>query len=396
MEKIKSKIINLLSKSRYLQNTRYFFREDYENAKQEFFDKIEYKLDTIKSIYQVVDIEVTGLSDIDIFIIFKDWKRDNIYNYHQNQLSPESRYLFCHNGWLVDEYAMVHLPHWFPYSKLSKVYGEDLEIGTKEKTDSNLDLILLVQYLLRKIPFDLIRFSYASRVLNEKVLIALVNTMRHTLRLVNSLAVDTPVKWELFCQEYVEFRKNFFQYEKPDRKEKLFNFSADAIIIAAEIIKYVSDNIISNVVAIDSDGLLRRRNVSICFKETNIEEILNSFTDKRLSRMIFPRNFAFYPYLWKKSSGRVGNSISRDFRFSGNIKINAMLEDYFSIHVKVLEHYNEFSISKFGKVADGYHILWTPMYNNFLFDTFDKGYKMLTGILSRELFRYRRKFQAKR
>ena len=386
----KNRIITLLKKLKYLANAQYFNEKDYIFARKEFLKKISFKIDNIKSIYQLGSIEAPGLSDIDLFIIFKNRQRDCVYNYYINRLSSKSQYLFLHNCWFIDECMMKKLPHWFPYFNLFKVYGDKIEIDIRCKDDNNVKVILLTKYLLRKIPFDLIHFSYASNVLNERIMVGMVNSIRYTIELVKDISKKgVPWKWKLFCEEYIEFRKSFFAYNYSERRERLLNFIADSIIIAAELILYVSDNIIKEVVNVNGSGMLNRRKVKIYFRETTLEEMLLFLAKRNLNTMVFPANFIFYPYLWQKSSGRIGRSISKELFFSGTIQNDVNLRKCFSIHAEILEYYNDFSINKFNKAADSYHVLWTPMYDNILIDIFNKGFNTVNGFLGRKITNFK-------
>jgi hypothetical protein len=131
--------------------------EEYNKASKEYLNLINPKKNKIKAIYQVGSIGVPGISDLDYILIFSNEEKDNYGKYHIMNLSQKSKYIFAHNVLLINEKVFKNLNLWFPFFDLKKVYGE--EIFTKNHKDNSINLILLLQYLINKIPSDFVVFS---------------------------------------------------------------------------------------------------------------------------------------------------------------------------------------------------------------------------------------------
>ena len=386
---MESKLISLMKKSKMVDFPEYHSGEDYKKASNEYLKIVDPKKNSIESIYQVGSIGVPGISDIDYFISYKNNKRDSYGKYHILNLSKDSRYMFYHNCWLVNKYVMENLGYWFPAFNLDLVYGKKINI--KKIKDRNIGLILATQYLMSKIPYDLIDYSIKRKKFYQRTMIVSIHSLKHTIKLIDELGYAKK-GWLKFSKDFEKFKTNWFNEE--DRVEKLIHFASKSIIISLDIIG-VFDKILIDVFNITppkESFRIQANNKSFYFLEkwTKFGVLKKYMADDNRDMRYYPSSFAYYIYLRSLHSGRLGRQMGD--KFPGKIKfsIPEKIKNSFLKYENVLNEFNEFNRSKFGMTANGYHTLWAPYYENSILERFhNKVFKArgLTIIVYKKILR---------
>jgi hypothetical protein len=269
-------------------------------------------------------------------------------------LSQKSKYIFAHNVLLINEEIFENLNLWFPFFDLKKIYGE--EIFIKNQKNNSINLILLLQYLINKIPSDFVVFSTLNGKFRQRTLLALINSLKHTINLADSIDIKPQKNWKEFVKKFNKFRENWFTEENRDKQ--LFDFIFESIKISFQLISEVDKYLTNNLkIKTKADSFkLKLPNKEIIFIKDwkNLENKINAF----------PISFGVFIYLWIESKTKIGEQISKRISEELVYSCPKNLINKFNKYALILEDYNRFSKKKFNMTTNGYHILWMPFYNN--------------------------------
>lgn len=365
---------DVLKKSKMIDIVQECSLKDYNNASAEFLKIINPKRNKIKSIYKVGSVSVLGISDLDYFLVFEDEKRDIYGKYHILNLSRKSRYIFLHNAFFVNEKVFKNLNLWFPFFNLKKVYGKDIK--TNKQFNENICLILAVQYLINKIPSDLIFYSTNKNQFHQRTILAQINSLKHTLTLLKKAGMRISKKWLRFTINYDKFKSLWFKIESQKRERILKDFLEISIEISLDIIKEV-DSYLTHKKRVKSkinNFELQLSNRKLYFaKDWNYDKAL------KLKGALLPISFGFYISLLAESKTNLGRQIKKKISKDIDFFCPVSLRESFTKHAKIIDEYNKFSKKKFRFPANGYHILWAPYYNNYFLNFIHKYfYKFLS------------------
>ena len=379
----KDKLINLLKQSEIINKTTYCTLDDYKKASKEYIQQINPVKNRISAVYQVGSIGVSGISDIDYFLIFQDDKFDSFRKYAISKLSEKTKYIFSHDGWYINDEIAKDLKYWFPFFDLNKIYGKKIDI--KYSKDFNIHLLLAVQYLITKVPVDFITYSIRCGKLYQRIMLAMIYSLRHIVNLFKKFDSNYPKKWDTFISEYSFFRENWFSMRNEDEKnDKLIEYIADGIIISFEIIeslgRYLKElNIVSGI---DSFKVKLNNRVLTFDKRWTKEEAYNNFLDNE-GFMIhhYPIEFGFYIYLWAKTNTDIGHPLYKKIKKLPAYEIPEGIKCSFNFHCNAIEKYNNFNKRKFKVSANGYHTLWAKYSLNPIDSFVAKVYRKISSFL---------------
>ncbi|MCK5449778.1 hypothetical protein KAI32_02850 [Candidatus Pacearchaeota archaeon] len=354
-------LIEYLKKCEFVNPPKKMEIYDYALAEEEYLKLINMEKDKIKSIYKFGSIGALGISDIDYLIVFKNTKRDSIGKYHIMNLSNRSRYLFCHNALFINENVFKKLPYWFPFFKLNLVWGEKLYLAKSPSKDINL--LLTTQYFINKIPKDLLEYAIVHKKINQRIILAIIYSLKHTNSLLERLGVKNKKRKDFF-EKFGKFRSNWFN--ESDKKNKLISYLSEAVQISLEFME-IFDKILINKFNIKSP----ETSFKIRINDRNLYFLSNWNKDSYIKKMFsHPRDyqyllsFGYYLYLWKHSKTFLGKRIAKDFPRDIVYQIPWEIKKLFKIHSETLEEYNNFCRKKFKTSANEYHVLWTKYYSN--------------------------------
>jgi hypothetical protein len=359
---MKKYLLKKLESSEVIDRVKNYNLQNYQTSAQEFLKKINPAQNNISSIYQVGSVGVPGISDIDYFIFFKDTKLDNPHKYYIRYLSDDSKYIFSHDGWFVDQKNAENLCYWFPFFDLDHIWGKKLNIlPTNSET---IKIFITLQYLISKVPSDFIKYSIKDGLLRERTMLAMVNSIRHTISLLKSIGISNNSKWQSFSEDYNDFRINWFN-NNDLRSKYLLDYIADAILISYELIEslslYMRDN--WNISGGHNFDLNLNKHLFSFRSDWSVESALKN--SLLLSRNEVPLEFGIYFKLWSKKVSTIGNYVRKsgpipEFRYDKSI------ESLFKLHADEIEKYQNFNRKKFFRPGSGYHVLWCPYSDNFL------------------------------
>lgn len=383
---LQQQLIDEMRKADRVDKAVSYRKKDYVIAKDDYFAKIECHLGNILSVYQIGTISVPGISDIDYFVVFKNDASDDIGNYYIAGLKAEAQYLFSHNGWFVNKDIFSHLPYWFPYFDLVKVWGETIEVDEKDKNNEQLLMLILCQYLITKVPVDFITYSFRNGLFYERIMLCMINSLSHTLKLVKYICKTIPDEWGSFLCAFTEFRKKWFTEKDSPKSERLIEFAAGGIVIACEVLEYVSAYIRQSLTISKNSGemtCLLGKNKLLFTSQWRLDQAIHlAFQeDSRVSSL--PIEIGYYIHLWSKEKGDIGRYIRANTCGGINVDIDPKVEELFRKHASILEKYQQFSRKKFACSAPGYHTLWTPVAANRLGRLTYKIKRRLFGLKSR-------------
>lgn len=379
----KAKLINLLKQSEIINKTIYCTLDDYKRASKEYIQQINPVKNRISAVYQVGSIGVPGISDIDYFLIFQDDKFDSFRKYGISKLSEKTKYIFSHDGRYINDEIAKDLKYCFPFFDLNKIYGKKIDI--KYSKDFNIHLLLAVQYLITKIPVDFITYSIRYGKLYQRIMLAMIYSLRHTVNLFRKFDSNYPKEWDTFISEYSFFRENWFSMRNEDEKNnKLIEYIADGIIISFEIIeslgRYLKElNIVSSI---DSFKAKLNNRVLKFDKRWTKEEAYNNFLDNEgLIIHHYPIELGFYIYLWAKSNTGIGNQLYKQIKKLPAYEIPEGIKYSFNFHCNAMEKYNNFSKKKFKVTANSYNTLWANYSLNPIDNFVAKIYRKISSFL---------------
>ncbi len=386
---MEDRLISLMKKSTMIDKPRYYSREEYNNASREYLKILNPKKNNIKSVYQVGSIGVPGISDIDYFIVYKNDKNDFFGKYHILNLSKDSKYMFYHNCWFVNEKVIENLGYWFPFFNLDKVYGDIINI--KKIKEIEIDLILATQYLISKIPYDLIDYSIKRKKFYQRTMLVSIHSLRHTVKLIDRIGYAKK-NWLSFCEEFDRFRKNWFK--EKNREDRLIKFSAKSILISLDIIEMFDKILIENfnIQAPKDSFKLHSGNKDFYFlNKWDKDKILKKYMIQKFKDIrYYPSSFAYYLYLRSIDNGNLGKQMRKKFPRNIKYSVPKNIKTSFSKYEQILNEFNEFNKKKFWMTANGYHTLWASYYaeNSSLNYIYDKIFKTreLSIIIFKKIF----------
>ena len=350
-----------------LDRTRIFDYIDYKFALDYLLEKIT-RWNTIKSIYQVGSVSFPGLSDIDLLIVMKSNRRDISFRYSIKNLPEDFQYMCSHDGWLIDEKTFKNLHYWFPYFNLNHVYGTELELDETHKDNLTLQSILLVNYLITKVPSDFLLYSCLKGYFYERVMENMVNSLRHSLFLWAKICpAGDRIEYRNFTDEYQLFRKEYFNLSENLRLDKLREYVVSAIMLGYQLIedmnKYLCANWFGDI-SLPTEISFKTGDKQLVFKKSfSSEEALSDMLDLVDSPiMYYPIGFGIFLHQYTSSKGIIGRHISACLNGNDELtyELPASVNVIFDQHLKTIEHYAWFHSKKFRFPVNGYHTYWAP------------------------------------
>jgi hypothetical protein len=340
---------------------------DYNAARTAYIDLLA-GIPGVCSVYQVGSVGVLGLSDIDLIVVFDDVEPLRLRRISVGNLERQHRYLLCHEPWFVSRSTFCNLSDWFPVFEAKHVYGESLEFR-RSPPNVHVKLLILLQFLIAKLPSDLAIYSCVNDRFYERTMIAMINSLKHSLILGNQCGIADREKWVCFREGFERFRSNWFAASS-SRDGELREYTWQAINIAAELLESCAALLRSNF-GLTASGKMQF--VASPFRQLYFHEewtssrCLHGLLSSRFAvRQYFPLEIGMYLHLWRTSHNRIGDQV--ECRLSGDVRFgcNEDLRRAFTIHSAAVSNYNDFYLAKFGTTGSPYHNVWYQYGNGFL------------------------------
>lgn len=364
MQKYRKLLIKKLKSSELIDIPKKFEEKDYQETSKNYIRDVS-KNQALKAIYSVGSVSVLGLSDLDYFLILEN-KKQLFAKYLIKTRSKKDRYLFLHEGWFMNKEVFKNIKNWFPIFEISHLYGDKIRIN--KKNNNYIDTFLSIQYILTKIPGDIINYSFKEKKLYIRTLLAIINSFFHLVNLCTSFCkIKNLNKIKELEKSFKAFRKNWFLLNKKQRIEDLIDFTSETIIMSYDLIKSINNYLKKELKISDNaeyfEFQLNKKN-KLKFTFNYTKEI---FFDNliKYNQVVLPSSLGIYLFLWSNKKGVIGNSIKKRINktiYFTNIPKQMIIA--FNNHSEVIEEYYLFNKKYLKSPPIPYHILWTPLYKN--------------------------------
>ncbi|MDD5772189.1 MAG: hypothetical protein PHX78_01820 [bacterium] len=211
---------------------------DYYKAIEHYLDKI-IKTNEVKSVIQVGDISIPGISDIDLILILeKEIKTINTDIFSIFQLSKKDIHLFLHEPMIFNIDLIKNIYYWSPYPKFKYIYGEDLKIDRPAEDEAEIiATIILIEYFIMGYPRKALEMILNRRIRVREAL-CYINGIKYSIEILESLTGKS-LNYGKFLKDYNDFRFNWFN--ESDRNNILFNYLLETIEISFNLINVLSN-----------------------------------------------------------------------------------------------------------------------------------------------------------
>lgn len=334
-------ILNKYKTKRYFffNNPRQIDIGDYQRASDEIVTKLS-QIKDVSSIYNLTEVGVPGISDLDLMIILKnDFESSQGKDYARQRFSKMTKYTLTHPLVIQREDLFSKLYYRYYYRWADKnntlrcVYGKRVE--GEEISEEALylhKLYYLAGILLTKLPRDFVH-SLISGKLSARGLLQVIYTLRFSVILLNQLNGQPPKnRWVDFSRRFGEFRKQWFLLGK-EREQMLVDYLIEATVISFELVEEFRKHL-------EEKGIIpaysNPKNKKLCAYFTgykfhtifydhrlfSLEEAIElNFKlgeQKKMRTLLLPSEFAVYlGQLSKASEGERSSYINRNLVFMG-------------------------------------------------------------------------------
>ncbi len=240
--------------------------EDYARAKELFINEVS-SCEDVVAIYQVGEISHIGMSDLDFFVVLKDYPKNSpeVITKIEECMKKES-YIIAHHPIIIQNEIFSKINHLFPAFSLKKSYGRDYFF---EEVDQKINQIILNDYIIALWPHEFTKLYLTKKkfkkhnlaindllhTLNIKTkgkreipvrnILARLNSMKYPPRLLDKKYVTEDM--ENFVEEVINLRKNWFNDNSEEKYNKLvtlldkcIDFCYDLIFTSKEMMQNIS------------------------------------------------------------------------------------------------------------------------------------------------------------
>lgn len=336
--------------------------EDYRRAVDGYLRLIP--RERVLSIYQTGSVGMPGLSDIDLILVLRGDRREYPHKYSIRRMSDQDRYLFGHECDLVDKPSFRDLPLWFPTFTMDHLYGEEIPVN-RDDTDLDLPLMLLVKYLITKLPTELFHYSFYKGQFYERTCEGMVHSVLHALSLWESAGGDAIDGSDAFIQSVMELRASWFRREGMDRLDRLKNLLVDACVIILRLqhqaAALLRERWFGGAPSWDDWGM-PASGPDIRFTRTwEKDQALQGILSEGKTMLLVPIEFSVIPLAFRRSDGLVGQHLSG---LPGlphkSPDLPVSVTRLLSTHVEAVEGLARFCARSLGMAAHGYHTFGAP------------------------------------
>ena len=201
-----------------------------------FFVKKVSQVKEVVSIYQVGEVSVPGISDVDFVIVVKRQGLDfNQLRTTVAECFQKYREIYVEHPMIMDEELMKKLNWIVPHFKIKKLWGKSVPIKKQDQENNLLFLIDMINWLWPKEFVELTSFghinwksSLLNNILNQLADIVLpkqltdklpvyieirktlcrLSSMKYALLLYESLGEKMPEKWKAYVDRVVALKQN--------------------------------------------------------------------------------------------------------------------------------------------------------------------------------------------
>jgi len=371
------RLVERIAGKEIINRPRYHSPASYEAALAEYLEQVIH-YETIKAVYRIGSVGVPGLSDIDLIIVMKDRARDAFWRYSIERLSPEARYLFSHEAMFMSEEEFRSLPLWFPTDRAAHVYGEQVPYGLGDQSTRIIKAIHLCQ-MLTCYQFHLLAyFAYAQTVFNERVTESIVKGLCNSIGLWQEIDEHPgPDRYSRFAQDYLVFRRCWFELDEKERTERFRHFVAAATVLALELIrdlgKYLSARWFNEVERLDNVEIELGHKTLRFVKDWDIRASLNGISEGGI--LTLPASLGAFILSYRGDRGLIGPHIGNLFRAVSHVQIrwrDTVAQEALRAHRSAVEAHASFYAEKFHVSPNPFITFWAPHTSNPFIRLYDR------------------------
>lgn len=292
--------------------------EDYEKAIEEYIQGVR-RFGEGVSVYQVGDVSVPGISDIDLIVFLDEQCLGDFSAY--SHVRNQSKYLFMHDVYPLPKAMARDVALITSIFNVKYRHGKHLISSTPQYSD--METILF----LNDIAIVSLSHEYEQwkdrAVMDARLALARVNSLKYPIQLLSNLARN-PGDYGIapgvldnsneFVRKFSDFRRNYFSYKPEEATVCLAHYLTRAASIAEDLIRIV-ETVNSNQKWFH-DGLS-----STSFEYYNTLLLSSSFATSMFCNL--------YAY-GRNANGPISKIVQKNSRFSGTVRYaneyNALLQ----------------------------------------------------------------------
>lgn len=309
---------------KFVNNIKYFTREQYEQLRKKYASKLK-DISGIISIYNCGNIDTPGISDLDFLVITDnngvDWSE--IKKIHSSFTKNEKYIIGNHYPYFVKKEIALNINAILPLSNLNHVWGFDKLIHHQLSSDDYF--FILGEVIINFYPSVFIS-SLQKKILYLREEIVKLKSSRFVIYYSQKLGLNSKI-----CNDYlnnVEFIcKNYFSMNIQDLQENICLSINKFLAILEEIIHFMDSKIQSK------------------FK-LNYKNTINVHTNT-IFKNLKKSNYISKAKSFHKFTGRIMNYYPQSFGiFSYDnfklLKINQSEYSYFDERMKLIKEHSKF------------------------------------------------------
>ena len=221
-----------------IDDVQYVVREKYDEVLGSYLDRIK-RMPNVVSIYQLGNISVPGISDIDLIIVLHDEFTEPV-NFRQLQRDATGdigAYLFSHAPYVANRDTFADLSMLFFADNLRHVWGEALALKTypAEQVEFYKYVIALEAAISQSFAF--VRATHNRTIFNLRSLLCNLNAVKHNF---TTLApwrnASQRTAWRTYQEDIDALRNEWFREIEANRIRRVLDLNSRATVILREVL----------------------------------------------------------------------------------------------------------------------------------------------------------------
>lgn len=217
---------------------RFISRQDYEKVLWSYIEYLSQRLDIV-SIYQIGEISVPGISDIDLIVILDD-RTSSALDLREAQRTAAGElglYAFSHAPFVVNRVTFRNLPALFYAHNLRHLWGEKLALNEyPSKEQEFYDYVVAVEAAIAQ-SFIFMRVTQNRTVFGLRSLLCNLNAIKHTISTIRRWRRPEDIGGsQVFMDQVDELRQGWFGHGPRHDFGAIAGLSAEALHILISVL----------------------------------------------------------------------------------------------------------------------------------------------------------------
>jgi hypothetical protein len=282
--------------------------KDYTEAIENYIINIS-QYEEVSSIYQIGNVGVAGISDIDIIVFLND-DQSCLNNYSVfNNVLKKHKYLFMHDVFIVPKSVGNKLHLITSIFEIKHLYGEKIKFIEFVDEEKNIESLILLNDVVTVSISHEYEYWLNQKEIDLRLILARLNSLRYPVNMLNELAevfkislVNTQEYYE-FIDDFSSFRRSFFDYSKIEAEDKTLYFLNRA--------KALCPLIINDLTLINEKTSFFSNFIDAC--DFNYYNNKLSLTSPDTSILVNLNGYI-------KTEGIISNSIKENYSYKGTVE----------------------------------------------------------------------------